>query len=69
MKMKRKERGFMWLWLEAKYLCGKTEWQTGRMDRLENRLADIRDELENQKYRLCILEENIRSTLKEEKKK
>lgn len=67
MKMKQKERRFMWLWLEAKYLYNKTEWQTGRMDKLEDKLYDIRDELEGQQKRLCILEGVIRSTLKEKK--
>lgn len=65
--MSKKGKRFMWLWLEAKYLHGKTEWQTGRMDRLETKLDVIRNDLNYQKARLEMLRDAIETTLKEKK--
>lgn len=63
--MSKKGKRFMWLWLEAKYLRDKTEWQTERMDRLETKLNVIRDDLNYQKARLEMLRGAIEATLKE----
>lgn len=63
--MSKKGKRFMWLWLEAKYLCDKTEWQTERMDRLETKLNVIRNDLNYQKARLEMLRDAIETTLKE----
>ena len=63
--MSKKGKRFMWLWLEAKYLYDKTEWQTGRMDRLETKLDVIRNDLNHQKARLEMLRDAIETTLKE----
>lgn len=63
--MSKKGKRFMWLWLEAKYLYDKTEWQTGRMDRLETKLNVIRNDLNYQKARLEMLRDAIETTLKE----
>lgn len=63
--MSKKGKRFMWLWLEAKYLNDKTEWQTERMDRLETKLNVIRNDLNYQKARLEMLRDAIETTLKE----
>lgn len=66
--MSKKGKRFMWIWLEAKYLYGKTEWQTGRMNRLETELNVIRNDLNYQKARLEMLRDAIEATLKEKMK-
>lgn len=66
--MSKKGKRFMWIWLEAKYLYDKTEWQTGRMNRLETELNVIRNDLNCQKARLEMLRDAIEVTLKEKMK-